>query len=373
MKDIKVLICGDFAPLTLDGSMMNPEINYLESFQSYTRSSDYSIVNYESPIVNGDAFPILKSGPSIHSTKEWAVYLSRVGFDCVSLANNHFRDFGQYGVEGTITECHNSGLDLVGGGKSINEARRVLYKELNNQIIAVISACEQEYSIATNEHGGSNPLDLINMQEDISLARKKADFVIVILHGGIEGYQYPTPRMKRWYQHFVDLGADAVINHHQHCINGYEVYKGKPIFYGLGNFFFPGGDKCPESWKYGYAVLLRLSEDICFELIPYMQDDKGVVLRDIFEFQQELEELSKPIVNEELLQEIFDRYVVENGYYIKTQLFPSFLNHRLVTALANRGFMGKLFSGKQLYSLKNKLTCESHYEKIRRLFELLAK
>jgi len=104
--------------------------------------------------------------------------------------------------------------------------------------IGVINACEHEFSIADNEHGGSNALDLINMQEDITEVRKEADFVVLILHGGIEQYHYPTPRMKRWYRHFVDLGADAVVNHHQHCINGYEVYKGKPIFYGLGNFYF---------------------------------------------------------------------------------------------------------------------------------------
>jgi len=129
--------------------------------------------------------------------------------------------------------------------------------------IGVINACEHEFSIADNEHGGSNALDLINMQEDITEVRKEADFVVLILHGGIEQYHYPTPRMKRWYRHFVDLGADAVVNHHQHCINGYEVYKGKPIFYGLGNFYFPWGSQSrPDSWKYGYAVRLNLDHEI---------------------------------------------------------------------------------------------------------------
>lgn len=374
MKEVKVLICGDFAPLTLSGKEINAEKNgCLESFKTHTSSSDFSIVNYESPIVNRDVPPISKSGPAIFSKEAAADYLLKVGFDCVTLANNHFRDYGQYGVEDTIAVCEKYGLNYVGGGKTINEARNVLYKEINNKKIAIINACENEFSIATNEYGGSNPLDLINMQEDITTARKYADYVIVILHGGIEGYHYPTPRMKRWYRHFVAIGADAVVNHHQHCVNGYEIYREKPIFYGLGNFFFPGGEKCPESWKYGYAVQLCLSEQIGFEVIPYRQDENGVVEREKDEFLIELEKYSEPIAVDDLLKIKYDKYILENEFLIKSQLLPSFLNHRILVALANRGYMGKLYSGKQLYSLKNKITCESHYEKIKRLFELLIK
>lgn len=63
------------------------------------------------------------------------------------------------------------------------------------------------------------------------------------------------------YRFFIDAGADAVINHHQHCISGYEHYQGKPIFYGIGNFFFPPIFKhTPKSWNEGYMVTLFLGE-----------------------------------------------------------------------------------------------------------------
>ena len=64
--------------------------------------------------------------------------------------------------------------------------------------------------------------------------------------------------MMETYRFFIEVGADAVVNHHQHCFSGYEIYKNKPIFYGLGNFSFDGigsGDR----WSSGYIVTLNFS------------------------------------------------------------------------------------------------------------------
>ena len=78
--------------------------------------------------------------------------------------------------------------------------------------------------------------------------------------------------MQKWYRHFVDMGADAVVNHHQHCISGYEIYQEKPIFYGLGNFCFDSFREQPVSqWNYGYAVKLTVDKKISVDLIPYTQ------------------------------------------------------------------------------------------------------
>ena len=210
------------------------------------------------------------------------------------------------------------------------------------------------------------------MQKDISSARRKADYVIVILHGGIEHYHYPTPRMKRWYRHFVDLGADAVVNHHQHCINGYEVYKGKPIFYGLGNFYFPWSVQSKlESWKFGYAVLLSMDKMIGFELIPYEQTEKSISLRKMDEFEKEIEQYNIPITNDVILQQLFDEYIIGIERSLEADLLPSFLRQRYMLALIKRGFFGKLYYGRAALKVKNKLTCESHYELLQRLSELL--
>lgn len=372
---VSLFIAGDVVPKGIqpDEFISKGELIFGE-MKPYITGADFSIVNLEAPIVRDKPSPIKKSGPCLGVAPSTIEVLKNAGFSVFTLANNHFFDQDQKGVDNTISECNRLNVLIVGGGKTSSQARKPLFLEKGGTRIAIINACEQEFSIADHTHGGSNPLDLINMQEDIVTIRKEADYIVLVLHGGIEQYHYPTPRMKRWYRHFVDLGADAVINHHQHCINGYEVYKGKPIFYGLGNFYFPWGSQVrPDSWHYGYAVQLVLSEDIGFELIPYRQTVDAITLRVRKEFENEIQLLNLPIQDDFLLQQKMDEFIIDRELLIKTGLFPSFLRHRLITALANRGRLGKLYKKNEVFSVKNRLTCESHYETLQRLFTILLK
>lgn len=372
---VSLFIAGDVVPRK--GQSENIEKisdSVFDAMRPYISGADMAIVNLEAPIITDKQTPIKKSGPCLYTSKSTIEALKEVGFGGVTLANNHFFDQGQNGVDNTIDICNFMGVKTMGGGKTYLQARKPLFLELNSQVVALINSCEHEFSIADSTHGGSNPLDLINMQEDIATARKKADYVVLIIHGGIEQYHYPTPRMKRWFRHFVDLGADAVINHHQHCINGYEVYNGKPIFYGLGNFYFPKTQSRPESWQYGYAVRLILDSTIDFELIPYKQTSESITLRDRSEFEKEIELFNLPIADDFLLLQKLDEFIIDRENIIKMALLPSFLsNNRLSSALVRRGYFGRLYNGKQVLSLKNKLTCETHYELLQRLFTILTK
>lgn len=373
---IKILIAADIVPRIGDEEAfkkVSPKI--FEEISPFVRDADMSIVNLEAPVVAEGFSPIIKSGPVLHTSAETVEALKNVGFTSVTLANNHFFDQGQTGVENTISACHRFDMEYLGGGKDVDEARRILLKDIRGKRVAFINACENEFSIANNEHGGSNPLDLIHMQEDITAAKRDADYVLAIIHGGVEQYQYPTPRMKRWYRHFVDLGVDAVVNHHQHCMCGYEVYAGKPIFYGLGNFYFPRRHNAPhyKSWGYGYAVILSLGETIGYEMIPYAQDIDGIRTRNRSEFEIEMDNLCLPIADDAALQKQFDEYILDCKRSIELAMMPNILRCRIVSALIRRGVFGEIYKGKQVSALKNRLACESHYEKTRRLFELLSK
>lgn len=370
-----IFIAGDVVPKGTQKEFNTKGEQILGEIKPYVVGADFSIVNLEAPVINVKPTPIKKSGPCLGVAPLTVKVLKDAGFGVFTLANNHFYDQGQTGVNATIDTCNQYGILTAGGGKTDIQARKPLMLEKEGKQVAIINACEHEFSIATSEHGGSNPIDLIHMQKDITTARKIADYVVVILHGGVEQYHYPTPRMKRWYRHFVDLGADAVINHHQHCINGYEVYKGKPIFYGLGNFYFPKkeNENKPNSWNFGYAVRLTLNEQVDFELIPYKQNAEAITLRDKVEFAKEIEGYNQPIADDLLLQKKYDEFIIARENTIKMELLPSFLRNRLFSALVRRGYFGKLYKGKHVFSLKNKLTCESHCESMQRLFEILTK
>lgn len=371
---LSLLVCGDVAPIGVSPLFFQEKGGIIfEVFESLNRQVDFSIVNLEAPVVELQPTPIKKSGPCLGVAPSTIKILKNVSFNVFTLANNHFFDQGQEGVENTINKCREEGINTVGGECSFQQARKPLILEKANKSVAIINACENEFSIANQEHGGCNPLDLINITNDIFSVKDNADYIVVIIHGGIEQYHYPTPRMKRLYHHFVDLGADVVINHHQHCINGYEVYNEKPIFYGLGNFYFPWNGIRPDSWCYGYAVRLLLDEQIKFELIPYKQTAEAITLRDKAEFEEELVQYNLPIQSDQLLQQQFDKYVMDRANVLKTQLLPSFLTGKYFSAMARHGWLGELYKGKDLYSIKNKLTCESHYETLKQLFTLLAK
>ena len=371
---ISLFIAGDVVPKGIQPeAFCNKGEQIFADIKPFITSADFSIVNLEAPVIKDNPTPIRKDGPCLGIHASTISVLKDAGFSIVALANNHFFDQGQKGVESTINECNSLNIRVVGGGKTALEAQKPLLLEKGGKRFAIINACEHEFSIADNDHGGSNPLDFINMQKDITTVRNIVDYVVLILHGGVEQYHYPTPRMKRWYRHFIDLGADAVINHHQHCINGYEVYKGKPIFYGLGNFYFPWGANRPDSWKYGYAVKLTLSDQIGFELIPYEQTLDAILFRKREDFEKEISIYNLPIQNDFLLQQKFDERIINIENYLKLQLMPSFLRGKIVSSLICKGFLGKLYKGQSELSTKNKLTCESHRETITRLFEIMAK
>ena len=371
---ISLFIVGDIVPKSIPAKSFSCKGKQIfKEVCPFIQNADFSIANLEAPVVSRGLTPIRKSGPCLSTSPSTIEVLKEVGFDAVTLANNHFYDQGQQGVNCTIDCCNLQGIKIVGGGRSLDMARKPLIINNNGKQIAIINACENDFSIANAEHGGSNPLDLINMQEDIVAVRKEVDYVVLILHGGIEMYHYPTPRMKRWFHHFIDLGADAVINHHQHCINGFEEYKGKPIFYGLGNFFFPGGSSCPESWNYGYAIRLNLAVRITSEVIPYKQTEKAITLREKEDFNKEIELLNLPIADDFLLQEKFDEYVIDIEKKLKAQLLPSFMRGRIISALARHGYLGRLYKDNCNYFIKNKLICESQYDTLRQLFSILTK
>lgn len=373
---ISLFVAGDVVP-------MGPTVDLFKTKQTKKLfgniipqiNCDLNIVNFEAPIASDNATPILKSGPAIRTTSETLEVLKEAGFNTITLANNHFRDFDQEGVEQTIDCAKRLNIGVVGGGKDKMSARKILYFPKDDKTLAIINACEHEYSIASEDYGGSNPLDLIQMQEDIVEAKKKADYVVLILHGGIELYQLPTPRMKRWYHHFVDLGVDAIINHHQHCFSGYEIYNGKPIFYGLGNFNFHSFlPQIPmDKWNRGYAVKLNFDHAVSFTLIPYVQNDKDTTIRIRSQetFDSEIQQLNKQITDDQILNDKFQKYIVSEGDSIKMELQP--FKNRILMGLIRRGFLGKLYDGKKLYSIKNKLACESHYEKIMAYFKLQIK
>ena len=231
---MKLLITGDFCPQDrVARKIENDEGIFSSSLLLRIDEADYAVTNFECAVADASVPGIPKCGPHLRCTDKAVRYLKESGFDCVTLANNHFRDYGDEGVRRTLAALKENNIDYVGGGESIEEACKTLFKNIGGINLAIINVCENEFSIAGESRCGSAPIDVIDVCNRIKQARFKAQYVVVIIHGGHEHWQYPSPRMKKWYRFFVENGADVVVNHHQHCYSGYEEYLGKTIFYGI--------------------------------------------------------------------------------------------------------------------------------------------
>ena len=243
--------------------------------------------------------------------------------------------------------------------------------------MAIINCCEHEFSIATAEHCGSNPLNPIQQYYAIHEAKKKGDYVLVIVHGGVEHYQLPTPRMQETYRFFIDAGADAVVNHHQHCYSGYEIYRGKPIFYGLGNLYFDRSDKRNSIWNEGFLLELSFGKGLgdegmkglmetLFRLIPYHQCDaeaKVVMCNEEGkkDFEKNIAKLNAIIADSAELQARYEKLKDESRMRYRGHMEP--YRSRIARYLFRKGWLPS-FMRKKYTVIENMIQCESHRERL---------
>lgn len=361
---MKILVAGDYAPMGRVAELLekNDYASIFDEVKVVTSDVDYAIVNLEAPIVSHKVEAIEKTGPNLKCTDKVIDSIKYAGFECVTLANNHLRDYGEVGVRDTIISCQKESLDYVGAGFDIEEAYAILYKNIKGKTLAVINVCENEWSIATKTRGGSAPLNIVNVSKSIRLAKNQADYVLLVIHGGVEFYSLPTPRMVETYRFFIDMGADAIVNHHQHCYSGYEVYQSKPIFYGLGNFCFDRGSGTAKSWKEGYMVCIDFNDNISFKLIPYIQSDDSakITLLPSNQFNLAIDSLNRSIQNPESLQDSFTELLEKKKFFF-TMLEP-YNNNRYINKLRSLHLFPKMIDREFRKKLLGIVNCESHLE-----------
>jgi len=342
--------------------------------KNYLAKFEYRIVNLEAPVCDDiEAEQITKTGPNIRTSPETLLpILKDLGINCVALANNHILDYGSFGVCETLASLKHADIRTVGAGLTLDEARKPLVLEINNITVAILNFCEAEWSHATASTPGANPLDLIENLNQIQQARATYTKVVCLIHGGHEYIGVPSPRMVKTYRALVDFGADAVVAHHSHHISAVEVYKGAPIFYGLGNFLFTMNSK-KRSWysglaaeltfhadkptEYGITVISQHPENFQLSLAS-KEASKSVSL--------EINEYSSLLTNLENLQVTWETELMKIGDEYLSMLSPtgSFKNKWLISLAWRSGIYKKIFYPRYSAMLLNLIRCEAHRDAI---------
>jgi len=363
---VSVFVSGDFCPARVPAnwpSKENTPMTIFADLSAMIRNADLSITNLECPLTLSNA-AIKKIGPHLKASPAMASLLRDAGFNLVTLANNHIYDYGQQGLSDTLDALQKNGLPYVGAGLSLQDAVKTFFTELKNIKLAIVNFAEIEYSSADTKHGGANPMDLIDNFHQIHDARKHADHVIVIIHGGHEQYHYPSPATLKRYRFYAESGASVVIGHHTHCIGGYEQRKGIPIFYSLGNFFFPPRHDVPTLWHEGYALLLKITKNsLAFEILPYEQCKGGTLSIDRSRrdtILKKIEDINRVLSNGEQIAAHWKKYTEERRHYFLAKI--SGLGKYKTAIFRRLGLLGCFYRKSQLESVRQMIRCEAHKE-----------
>ena len=364
---IKITIGGDFCVTSsfTSADLFNKEI--IDLFEN----SDINVINMECPVIEtGTQEKIKKNGPHLCTNDKVYNLLRKINIHAVTLANNHILDYGHNGLISTIKGCVKNGILTTGAGKNVKEASQPVIVEKKGIRIALVNFCEHEFSIATKNRAGANPLDLIDNLKEIKNARTLADFVFVVIHGGHEHYNLPSPRMVKQYRFFAENGADAVIGHHTHCISGFETHKGVPIFYSLGNLLFtmPYNN---ESWNYGLLVQFEIEEgnSLKWKLIPTQQSIKDFHLSfcqgsNNSMIEEKIKYYNSIITQDNLLHNAWESYARKMESQIINDFSPiNVIPGRYFRAILRRMGLNKIILRESyLIPLINLIECESLYD-----------
>jgi len=228
----KLIFLGDYCAAGVGNPTLAPDLHSMLS------TADVVCVNLEAPTISREHRPSPKAGPSICQPASALETCKRWGVTHFVLANNHIMDYGVVGLHATLGQLNEE--NFFGAGLSFERAYRPCFLEAAGKRVALLAFAEAQFGVlqsnSDREAAGYAWVDHPQARQAVRNARAESDFVIVQVHAGLEMVDLPLPEWRVRYREFIDLGADLVIGHHPHVIQGGECYKGKMIYYSLGNF-----------------------------------------------------------------------------------------------------------------------------------------
>lgn len=376
-KETQILICGDICP-TDDTKHLFENSNVEGLFNDVLpvlNKADLLLANLEFPLI--DTFTkIKKTGPVLTGKSTYINIFKNAGFNVLGLANNHIKDAGEEGVNNTLKICEKYKINTVGAGKNLEEAKKTLIVEKNGYKIGILAFAEHEFNLASETEAGANNFDVYNDFDTIKSLKEEVDYVIVLFHGGIEYYEYPSPLLQKKCRKMIESGADLITCQHSHCIGTTENYLKGTIVYGQGNTVF-GYRKNNPNWNEGLLIKISLNSNkeslqSNIEYIPVEAKKEGI-------------DIMKPDVAEKCLNSFYkrsrsisDKAFVLNSWNsfcnAKKWLYMPWLlglNRVLIhfNKLIGHRLIKVIYAKKRIRTSLNVIRCESHNEVLNTILE----
>ena len=277
---IQIFFCGDFC-----STPSTKPITVSEELKRVINSCDIKVCNFEVPLKPDGVKP--QKG-RYRQSDDSPAFLEGIGFNLFSIANNHAFDYGLEGYQKTMAAFKEPPF----GSGTYEDAYKIKTVEIKGKkvgFLALSFAARFGVFNDVTRHDGYGSAYIYDLQVNhiIMRAKQEVDYLVILPHDGIEYVDIPTPETIARYRDFIDYGADAVIGTHPHCPQGWETYKGKPIFYSLGNFLFNSKEDYSyrawnrPHWYEGLCVILKIDDkgDISYETINTRNvDNLGIII-----------------------------------------------------------------------------------------------
>lgn len=257
----KIIIVGDLFPTKANIDLFsNGDIHSLfgNKIVRLFSDADLRICNLEGALSDGKE-KCEKTGPVITAPVKAIKAYKELGIDYCMLANNHITDAGHQGVLDTIESLDKVGIRHVGAGINESSIPHYVIHTLEDKKICIYNVCERMYNKPDGKKAGAWLYDEYVVCKELECLKQQSDYLIVIYHGGIEKFRYPSPEIKKRFHRMADSGADFVLSQHTHCIGCEEYYNGSYLLYGQGDFLLKNFR--PEITDKGFIVELDIDSN----------------------------------------------------------------------------------------------------------------
>lgn len=259
-EDIQLVFVGDVMLADTPGKLIRAGKDPFRHFAHELRHADLTIGNLEC-VISAKGKPIDK--PYTFRAPKQALPLLKKYFSAVSVANNHTGDFGKAAFVDMLSSLDKQSIPYFGGGRHLREAHQPFIREIKGKRIGILgyNGFFPRSFEALDNAPGSAWLDEDFVIQGIRQAKQQlhVDFLVVYPHWGWEYQKLASARQRAMARIMIDNGADAVVGGHPHVTQDIEVYKGKPIFYSLGNFVFDGFSD--DDTRTGWLLRITLAGD----------------------------------------------------------------------------------------------------------------
>jgi poly-gamma-glutamate synthesis protein (capsule biosynthesis protein) len=263
-ENVSVAVTGDIMFARNMEGVLSFDYSPFSGVSDVTSNVDLLLINFENAATSSGY--ALKGDVPLRCDPSYVPLAHANNVTVAALANNHAFDYGETGMQDTISNLKAADITPMGAGNTEDEAHAAVVKDINGRKITILNYMDSEnfaeYSqevmpYADGQNPGYSAYDSEDAKKQIS-ENNDSDLIIAYMHYGNEYSHSPNDNQIRISHELIDYGADVVIGSHPHVTQGIEMYNGKPIFYSLGNFIF---DQSNPDTHTAYFVKIDLVDD----------------------------------------------------------------------------------------------------------------